>query len=102
MQKMFSRVRLAICATAITAFSVTTLMPSPASAGWYHPGWGWHPGWHYGWHGCCWAPGVAVGVAPPVVALAPPVVYAPPLVVPGRVWIRPHWNGPYWVPGHWG
>jgi hypothetical protein len=91
MQKMFSRVRIAVCATAIAAFSVTALLPTPASARWYHGGWGWHagwhPGWHYGWRGCCWAPGVVIGVAPPVVAVAPPVVYAPPVVVPGRVWV---------------
>jgi hypothetical protein len=98
MQKVFSRVRVAICAVAIAAFSLTMLMPTPASARWYHPGWGWHPGWHYGWRGCCWGPRFVVGVAPPVVAVGPPVVYAPP---PGRVWIPAQWNGPYWVPGHW-
>jgi hypothetical protein len=101
MQKSFSRVRVAIGAAAIAAFSMTTLMPTPASARWYQPGWGWHPGWHYGWRGCCWGPRVVVGIAPPVVAVAPPVVYAPPPVGPGRVWIPPHWDGPHWVRGHW-
>jgi hypothetical protein len=101
MQKIFCRVRVAICATAIAAFSMTMLTPTPASARWYHPGWGWHPGWHYGWHGCCWGPRVVVGIAPSVVTVAPPVVYAPPLVAAGRVWIPPHWNGPDWIPGHW-
>jgi hypothetical protein len=92
MRKISSRMRIAIGAAAIAAFSVTTLMPSPASARWYHPGWGWHGGWHYGWRGCCWGPGVVVGiappvvvgVAPPVVAIAPPVTYAPPPVYPGQ------------------
>jgi len=102
MQKISSVVRVAICASAIAAFSMTMLIPTPASAWWYHRGWGWHSGWHYGWRGCCWGPPVVFGVVPPVVAVPPPVVYAPPPVGPGRVWIPPHWNGPYWVPGHWG
>jgi hypothetical protein len=97
MQKISCRVRLTICAAAIAAFSVTTLIPTPASAWWYNRGWG----WHYGWRGCCWGPPVVLGIVPPVVAVAPPVVYAPPPIIPGRVWVRPHWNGPYWVPGHW-
>jgi hypothetical protein len=101
MQKVFSRLRVAMCAAAIAAFSVTMLTPTPASAWWYHRGWGWHPGWHYGWRGCCWGPPVVVGVVPPVVIAPPPVVYGPPPVVARRVWIPPHWNGPYWVPGHW-
>jgi hypothetical protein len=101
MQKISSGVRAAICASAIAAFSITMFIPKPASAYWYHGGWGWHPGWHYGWHGCCWGPPVVFGVVPPVIAVPPPVVYAPPPVVPGRVWIAPHWNGPYWVAGHW-
>jgi hypothetical protein len=101
MTKISSRVRVAVCAAAIAAFSTTMLTPAPASASWYRPGWGWHSGWHYGWRGCCWGPRVVFGVVPPVVAVPPPVVYAPPPVVPGRVWVPPHWNGPYWVPGHW-
>lgn len=59
-----------------------------------------------------WRGGVGIGiwvppvvVAPPVYA-APPVVYAPPAYAPGyyapqRVWIPAHWEGPYWVRGHW-
>jgi hypothetical protein len=41
--------------------------------------------------------------APPPVAYAPPVVYAPPAAyaAPARVWIPPHWEGQYWVNGHW-
>jgi hypothetical protein len=50
-----------------------------------------------------------VVVAPPVYAppvyVAPPVAYAPPpppyYVAPRRVWIPAHWEGPYWVRGHW-
>jgi hypothetical protein len=58
-----------------------------------------------------WRGGVGVGiwvppvvVAPPPVYVAPPVVYAPPPVyypAPRRVWVPPHWEGPYWVRGHW-
>jgi len=60
----------------------------------------------YAW----WRGGVGIGiVVPPVVVAPPPVVYAPPPVayVPApyypqrRVWIPPHWEGPYWVRGHW-
>lgn len=51
-----------------------------------------------------------IWIAPEVVA-PPPYYYArPPVVVvapapyygPRRVWIPPHWNGPYWVHGRWG
>ena len=59
--------------------------------------------------------GVGVGVVVPPVVVAPPVyapapVYAAPPYYygrppygygPRRVWIPPHWRGPYWVPGHW-
>ncbi|HQT77197.1 MAG TPA: hypothetical protein PLD10_09120 [Rhodopila sp.] len=64
-----------------------------------------------------WRGGYGVGVvlppvvvappvyAPPPIYVAPPVAYVPPpppgYYVPRRVWIRPHWRGPYWVPGHW-
>jgi hypothetical protein len=58
-----------------------------------------------------WRGGIGVGiwvppvvVAPPPVYVAPPVVYAPPPVyypAPRRVWVPPHWEGPYWVRGHW-
>jgi hypothetical protein len=43
-------------------------------------------------------------VYPPPVYVAPPVVYAPPPVYvppPRRVWVPPHWEGGYWVQGHW-
>jgi len=91
MRKIVSRLRAAIGAAAIVAFSVTMATPTPALAWWGHPGWGWHAGWHYHWHGCCWGPRVVVGVAPPVAAAPPAVVYAPPPV-------PSHWNGAYWVP----
>ncbi|MDR3532010.1 MAG: hypothetical protein P4L90_15855 [Rhodopila sp.] len=46
-----------------------------------------------------------VVVAPPPVYVAPPVAYAPPppayYPAPHRVWVPPHWEGPYWVGGHW-
>ena len=59
-----------------------------------------------------WRGGVGVGIwVPPVVVAPPPVYYAPPPVayvpppayypVPHRVWVPPHWEGPYWVRGHW-
>jgi hypothetical protein len=44
-------------------------------------------------------------VAPPPVYYAPRVYYAPPPVAyyaPRRFWVPPHWEGPYWVRGHWG
>jgi hypothetical protein len=46
-----------------------------------------------------------VYVVPPPVYYAPPVVYtAPPVAyyAPRRFWVPPHWEGPYWVRGHWG
>jgi hypothetical protein len=63
-----------------------------------------------------WRGGFGVGivvppvvVAPPVygppVYVAPPVAYVPPppayYPVPRRVWVPPHWEGPYWIQGHW-
>ncbi len=49
---------------------------------------------------------VAPPVYPPPVYAPPPVVYAPPPVAyyppQHRVWVPPHWEGPYWVRGHWG
>ncbi len=89
-----TRTKLCVLAASLAAFSWPLLAPAPAAAWWYERGYGWHPGWR--------RPGVVVGVAPPVVVVPPPVVYAPRPVVVGRVWIRPHWSGPYWVPGHWG
>jgi hypothetical protein len=52
-----------------------------------------------------YVPPPVVYAPPPPVYVAPPVVYAPPPPVyyapPRRVWVPPHWSGPYWVPGHW-
>ena len=53
--------------------------------------------------------GARIWVPPPVVVVPgyapPPVVYAPPPAYyygpPRRAWVPPHWEGPYWVPGHW-
>ena len=58
-----------------------------------------------------WSGGVGVGIWVPPVVVAPPV-YAPPPVAyypppppyyppPRRVWVPPHWEGPYWVRGPW-
>jgi hypothetical protein len=58
-----------------------------------------------------WGGGYGVGIWVPPVVVAPPV-YAPPPVAyypppppyyppPRRVWVPPHWEGPYWVRGHW-
>lgn len=41
----------------------------------------------------------------PVVVVRPPVVYYAPRPVyvapPQAVWVPPHYEGPYFVPGHW-
>lgn len=39
-----------------------------------------------------------VVVRPPVVYYAPRPVYVAP---PQAVWVPPHYEGPYFVPGHW-
>jgi hypothetical protein len=68
-----------------------------------------------------WGGGYGVGIVVPPIIVAPPVyaapaypppppLYAPPVygpppvayVAPRRVWVVPHWQGPYWVRGHWG
>lgn len=54
MQNIASCIHVAICATAIAAFSMTTLMPTSASAQWYRRRCERHPGWHRGWRGCWW------------------------------------------------
>lgn len=69
---------------------------------------------HAWWHGGVWCCSVGVVVPPVVIAppvYAPPAYYAPPpaYYAPGpvyyapapRVWIPPHWQGGYWVQGHW-
>jgi hypothetical protein len=58
------------------------------------------------WRNGVWIEPVVV-VPPPVYRPRPPVVVvAPPpppyYVAPRRVWIPAHWEGPYWVRGHWG
>jgi hypothetical protein len=55
------------------------------------------------WRRGVWIAPVVVA-PPPVYYAGPPVVYAAPPVpyYAPRVWIRPHWEGPYWVRGHWG
>jgi len=41
---------------------------------------------------------VVLSFAAPLVGC---VVYAPPPGRPGAVWVRGHYNGWRWVPGHW-
>jgi hypothetical protein len=64
---------------------------------------------HAWWRGGGWCCGVGVGVVLPPVVIAPPI-YAPPPVYyapgpvyapPQRIWIPAHWQGGYWVQGHW-
>lgn len=90
--------RIATVATVagLAAIGVTA-MPHDANA------W-WRGGYGVG----IWVPPVVVA-PPPVYYPPPPVYYAPPPVAyaapgyyaPRRVWIPAHWNGPYWVRGHW-
>jgi len=58
--------------------------------------------WRGGYRVGIWVPPVVVApppyYPPPVAYVAPPPAYYPP---PRRVWVPPHWDGPYWVPGHW-
>ena len=66
--------------------------------------------WRGGYGIGIWVPPIVVA-PPPVYYPPPPVYYAPPPVAyapppayypaPRRVWVPPHWNGPYWVAGHW-
>jgi hypothetical protein len=50
-------------------------------------------------------PGIGIGIALPPLVVAPAPVYAPPPVAyyppPAQVWVAPHWQNGYWVPGHW-
>lgn len=72
--------------------------------------------WRGGYGVGIWIPPVVVAppvyAPPPVYYAAPPaVVYAPPPVLyasppqaytpPARYWVPPHWEGGYWVSGHW-
>jgi hypothetical protein len=63
--------------------------------------------WHEGIGIGVVVPPVVVAPPPPVYYPAPPVAYVPPpppgyyAPPPHRVWIPPHWEGPYWVRGHW-
>jgi hypothetical protein len=69
-----------------------TAMPHEAKA-WWRGGYGYGVG--------IWVPPPVI-VAPPYYArpiyAAPPAAYYPP---PRRFWVPPHWEGPYWVRGHW-
>jgi hypothetical protein len=68
------------------------------------------PGKAEAWWRAGWSCGIGFGVVVPPVVVAPPIyapppVYYPPPVTyyppPRRLWIPPHWQGGYWVPGHW-
>ncbi len=51
-----------------------------------------------------WVPGPVYVAPPPVVYYAPPPVYYAPqpvYVAPQHVWVPAHYEGPYFVPGHW-
>ena len=84
----------AIGAVAGLAALGVAAMPGQANAGWRGPGIGI----------CIWVPPVVVAPAP--VYVPPPAYYAPPPVAyytpaPGPVWVPAHWEGGYWVAGHW-
>lgn len=110
MSKLFNRARIGFVAAALLAFSIPLLTPKPAEAWWNRGGPGWNSGWNsgwgpgYGWQGgwrgarwggCCYGPAI-VGLPSPVFVGPPAYAYGP------RPWIAAHWNGPYWVPTHWG
>lgn len=86
---------------AVAALAVLGAVAVPGSA---------HAWWRGGVGVGIWVPPVVVAPAPvyrapPVYYAPPPAYYAPPPVVyappRARMWIQPHWEGPYWVPGHW-
>jgi hypothetical protein len=89
----YSRLSTVLAVAGLAAIGITAL-PGKAEA-WWRGGWG-----------CCRV-GIGVFVPPIVVAppvyAPPPVYYAPPpAYYPAqRAWIPPHWEGGYWVPGHW-
>jgi hypothetical protein len=63
-----------------------------------------HAWWRGGWGVGVWVPPVVVGPVPFYVP--PPVYYGPPPAAyyygpPRPVWVPPHWQGNYWVGGHW-
>jgi hypothetical protein len=87
----------AVAAAAGMAAVGVAAMPHEAKA-WWRGGYGvgiWVP------------PGVVAPPAyyPPTAYYNPPVAYAPPPAAyygpPLRAWIPAHWEGPYWVQGHW-
>jgi hypothetical protein len=89
--------RLGALAT-IAGVAAVALAATPGTA---------HAWWRGGGIGIgIWVPPVVVAPAPvyvPRPVYAPPPMYPAPYTYapPARVWVRPHWNGPYWVPGHW-
>ena len=77
------------------AVALPLTIPSTAHA-WWRGGWGWGGGVYI-------AP-PAYYAPPPAYYAPPPAYYAPPPVAyaPGMIWFGPHWDGGYWVRGHWG
>ncbi|HXW20735.1 MAG TPA: sulfur globule protein precursor [Roseiarcus sp.] len=58
--------RAALAAVAAATLGAAVVgSTEPASAYWYHGGWGWHGGWHHGWgpgwRAHYWGPGYAWG-----------------------------------------
>jgi len=82
---------------AVAGLAAVTLAATPGSA---------HAWWRSGVHVGIWVPPVVI--APPPVYVPRPVYVPPPVypapyayAPPARVWVPPHWNGPYWIRGHW-
>jgi hypothetical protein len=83
-------------AAAVAVLAVVGMTAMPGAA---------HAWWRGGMGVGIWVPPVVVAPPPPVY-VAPARIYAPPPVAyyeppPRRFWIPPHWEGPYWVAGHW-
>ena len=89
----FSKRLGVVAAVAGLAALGVAAMPGQANAWWRGPGIG------VG----IWVPPIVVAPAPAYVP--PPVYYAPPPAAyygpAQRVWVPPHWENGYWVPGRW-
>ena len=89
-------------ATAAAGLAVIGVLAMPETANaWWRGGYGygiWVPPVYVAPPPVYYAPPPVAYVAPPVAYAAPPVAYPAP---PPRVWVPPHWEGGYWVRGHW-
>jgi hypothetical protein len=92
---MFAMKRVGAVAAVLALAAVGTAATPGKAEAWWRGGW------------CC---AIGIGIPPVVVAPAPvyappPVYYAPPpayyAAPQQRQWIPGHYEGPYWVPGHW-